>query len=243
MEAETDWYLTSSEAKHVRQIVVHLPAEAQVPSRVEGCLIGPMSRAVGKTWAATTSTLPGDTPEQRGPFLLAKANGVIELLQGCPARVAFSFYRFQAGGLLQIYLHVPSRAVEQRHSSYIVENTHWPDADDTKELIPELIGRDHLEVCFLAHGRRGPCEGFFGLRVPLPQDLRAALNDEWKALNDHHASVPPSQRSRQEAMSQFGRENPAEENPILERAAEAKPGAPPPGEKPGGGKRWWKPWS
>lgn len=244
---QTAWYIVTSDAKHARQIVINLPADARVPSRVEGCFVGPMSRATEQNWAAMTLFMSGDTPDRKGPFVFAKANGVVELLKECPARLAFSFYRYRAGGLLQIFLHVRSRAVEEKaRSPFIVENGHWPDADDTRKLIPELITREHLEVCFLADGPVGPCQGYFGLRVPLSQEVRTALSEEWKALNEYHSSMPGARRSHQDAMSQFESENPMEQNPVLEQTA-----APQPAPKPRtpaqvderfGGKPWWKFW-
>ena len=215
MDTKTKWYLAESEAKHARQVVVLFPAEAQVPSRVKGVFVGPMSRAASQNWAAMTLYMDGG----QGPFIFAKANGVVEILEGCPANVAFSFYRYQAGGLLQIFVHVHSSTLEQKGPSpYIVENGHSPDSEDSQELIGALIAREDLEICFLADTPIGPCQGFFGLRVPLPEELRAKLLEEWKGLNEYHASIPSSKRSYQGAMRQFESENPIEQNPILEEA-------------------------
>jgi hypothetical protein len=215
MENETKWFLAASEAKHARQVVVHFPPEAQVPSRVKGVFVGPMMRAAKQNWAAMTLYMNVG----QGPFIFAKANNVVEILEGCPANVAFSFYRYEAGGLLQIFVHVLSSALEQRGPSpYIVENGHWPDSEDSQDLIGALIAREELEICFLADTPEAPCRGFFGLRVPLPEELRVVLIEEWKALNDYHASIPSSERSYQGAMRQFESENPIEQNPILEEA-------------------------
>jgi len=219
MTTETKWYRVANDAKHARQIVVHLPPDAQVKSRVEGNLLGPMSRAWNQDWAGMTLFMSGDTPESKGPFVFAKANGVVELLKGCPARVAFSFYRYRAGGFLQIFVHVHSPAVETRaRFPFIIENGHWPDNDDTKKLIPALIEREHLEVCFVADGPTGPNQGYFGLRVPLPAAYREALKEEWTSLNEYHNLVSVSVRDFNGALRQFEAENPLEENPILSEA-------------------------
>ncbi|MGD2252763.1 MAG: hypothetical protein PVF70_07600 [Anaerolineales bacterium] len=215
MDTKTKWYLAVSDAKHARQVVVHFPSEAQVPSRVKGVFVGPMMRAHSQNWAAMTLYMDGG----QGPFIFAKANNVIEILKGCPAEVAFSFYRYKAGGLLQIFVHVHSSTLEKRGPyPYIVENGHWPDNEDSQDLIGALIARQELEICFLADTAGGPLEGFFGLRVSMPAELREALQEEWKALNDYHASTPSSKRSFQGAMRQFESENPMEQNPILKEA-------------------------
>lgn len=244
MDTEESWYLASNDAKHVRQVVLHLPAESRVPSRVEGCLVGKMATS---SWAAITLFMPGDTPDRRGPFVFAKANGVVESLEGCPATVAFSFYRYRAGGLLQIFLHVKSPVVEQQAGSpYIVENGHWPEADDTRELIPELIAREYLDVCFLADGPSGPCQGYFGLRLALSQEIRVALSREWNALDEYHSSVRKAQRNQQEAMRQFESENPMSMNPILDSQPPPALGTPVAAhdERSKGTPRrtWWKFW-
>lgn len=51
MAGQSARYHVTSDAKHVRQIVVRFPADAAVPSRLEGCFYGPSRR--GKAPVAT----------------------------------------------------------------------------------------------------------------------------------------------------------------------------------------------
>lgn len=229
---EAKWYFTENDSKHVRQIVLRIPPEAEIPSRIEGCLLHG-ARLMMQNWAAVTLFMPGDTPDQRGPFVFAKANGVVELLKSRPARVAFAFYRFRAGGVLQIFVNVSSPEVETGAGyPFIVENGHWPGNEDTRELIPALLDRENLDVCFVADGPDGPCQGYFGLRVAIPEDCRDALKKEWESLNQYHSRIPSSARDFGAAMKQFESENPLEENPVLDEKrskprVEFSPAAPP----------------
>lgn len=160
--------------------------------------------------------MDGETPDRKGPFVFSKANGVVEFIRGRPTKVAFAFYSFPAGGMLQIFVCVDSPEVEARAGyPFITENTHWPEDEDTKELIPSLLDRSDLDVCFIADTDIAPCQGQFGLRVGIPDDCRAALKGEWEALNKYHFGIPESVRDRHAALAQFERENPMEENPVL----------------------------
>lgn len=222
MTASAKWYTVENESKHVRQVVVQLPADAQVPSRVKGSLIHRPELMMQQQWAGITLFMEGDTPEERGPFIFSKANNVVDFIKGCPGKVAFASYKFRAGGLLQIFVCVDSPEVKARaRYPFLTENAHWPENEDTKELIPALLDRKDLDVCFIADTSGAPCQGQFGLRVAIPDDCRAALKGEWEELKKHHFAIPEGSRNRQAAIRQFERENPMEENPVLDQPCSA----------------------
>lgn len=210
------WYIVENQARHVQQVVLWLPPEAEVPSRVTGSLIHGAGLMM-QQWAGVTLFMDGETPELKGPFVFSKANNVVNFIKGRPARVAFSFYHFRAGGLLQVFVSVDSPEVKAKAGyPFITENTHWPENEDTKEIIPALLDRKDLDVCFVADTDSAPCQGQFGLRVTIPDDCRAALKSQWEALKKHHFGIPEAQRDRQVATRQFERENPMEDNPVLD---------------------------
>lgn len=214
MSETAEWYLVDDDAKHVRQVVVKLSPEAEVAPRVNSLLHSP--QLLVQNWAGVTLFMGGEEGKDEGPFVFSKANGVVDLLKGCGARVAFSFYRFRNGGVLQIFVTVESLEVETRAGSpFITENSHWPDNEDTKEIVPALFARDVLEVCFVADEPGAPCQGQFGLRVVLPNDCRETLMEEWRTLQEYHSGVAHQERDRRLAMAQFERENPLEENSVL----------------------------
>jgi hypothetical protein len=218
------WYKVTNGAKHVCQIVICLPPEALVPPRVTGSLIHGVG-LMAQQWAGVTLFMSGETPEEKGPFVFSKANNVIEAIKGHPAKVAFSFYHFRSGGLLQIFVYVDSPVVKARAGyPFITENGHWPDNADTIAIIPALLDRKELDVCFVADTPSAPCQGQFGLRVTIPDGCRRALKGRWKALIKHHFGIPGSRRELQDAMREFESENPMEDNPVLEA------------------KRWWRFW-
>jgi len=216
MSKIAEWYQVQDDTKHVRQVVLRLPPEAEVPSRVKGTLIY-RAQLWKQNWAGATLFMRGEEEEEdRGPFIFSKANDVVELLKGCEAQVAFAFYRFKHGGVLQIFVTVESLAVKARMGyPFITENAHWPDNEDTKEIIPALFAREDLEVCFLADEAGVPCIGKFGLRIVIPKDCREILKREWQSLQEYHLEIPQEEIDRQLAMAQFERENPMEENPVL----------------------------
>ncbi|MBU0511871.1 MAG: hypothetical protein KJ638_09260 [Chloroflexi bacterium] len=216
MTSVAKWYIVENEAKNLRQVVLCLPSEAEVASRVTGSLIHGAGLMM-QQWAGVTLFMDGETPEEKGPFVFSKANNVVEFIKGRPAKVAFSFYHFRAGGVLQIFVCVDSPEVKARAGyPFITENTHWPENEDTKEIIPALLDRKDLDVCFVADTQSAPCQGQFGLRVTIPDDCRAALKSQWEALKKHHFSIPETQRDRQVAMRQFESENPMKDNPVLD---------------------------
>jgi len=232
------WYFVENTERHVRQVVLELPVEAEVPARLKGSLMDTPDlmgalRGVGfapdvsgaliqtdfvkMAWASFTWFMAGDTPDQKGPFVFCKANNVVDHIRGCRTRVAFSFYRFRTGGLLQIFVRVDSPQVQaQAGYPFITENAHWPENHDTKEVIPALLRRQDLEVCFIADTPAARCQGKFGLRVAIPDNCRAILKKEWEALNEYHFAIPESRRDRRDAFAQFHNENPLEENPVLD---------------------------
>jgi hypothetical protein len=172
-----------------------------------------------RSWAGLVLFLEGSTEEQKGPFIFAKANNVIQFLKGCETRIAFAFYQFPTGAILQIFVTVqyPKEKAKETMSfcPFIAENVHWPDGSDSKELIPALLNRDIIEVYFVADGPEGPCRGHFGLRVRIPEDCKEALKKEWESITSYHSGLSPAQINRAAAMAQFEKENPLEENPVL----------------------------
>jgi HEAT repeat protein len=209
------WYMAKSDRKHVRQVVVLIPPEKEVAPQVDnlvppGALFGFMDAH----WAAITLTMSSPDP---GPFVFVRAEGVVEQLRHYPVRVAFSFYRMNAGGLFTVFVHVQCPSVEARTGNPAVfENTHDLDKEDARKLVEALIARDTIEICFTASGEKGPCTGYFGMVAPLPEDCRTALKAEWEQLLDYHKSVAVG-RSFRERTVQMEQENPIQENPILDK--------------------------
>ena len=60
--------------------------------------------------------------------------------------------------------------------------------------------------------------GEFGLAVNLASsELQEILMKEWNSLVDYHKRISPSKRNYDKALEQYNRENPLEQNPILEK--------------------------
>ena len=220
----TEWYYVENASKHVHQLVLKLPPGSEVPPRVKGTLVsGRMGELMKRDVAGLVLFLEGGGKEEKGPFIFVKANNVVHFLKGYEARIAFAFYRFPTGGVLQIFVTVLSPKVKTKSGCpFIAENVHWPDGNDSKELIPALLNRDFIEVCFIADGLDGPLHGYFGLRAKIPEDCKAALKKEWESITSYHTGLSPSKINRAAAMAQFEKENPLEENPVLKGGLLAK---------------------
>lgn len=159
------WYLATNAEKHLRQIVISLPAHTSVPPRVSN-LVGGGSFMV-EQWALTVLPII----DKGGPFVFAKATGVVEMLKQQPVTIAFSFYRYIMGGFLNILVYADSPTIRAKAGSYyIAVDPRWPGSEEDKQTIDALLDLDSIEVCFCAPGSSGPCTGYFGLAVSLLAD-------------------------------------------------------------------------
>jgi len=214
MDITPQWYLVDSEEKHVRQIVIRMDPRTEIAPQVDNLLPSvELFEFMQTSWAAITVPLSDDRSR---PLIFIKAEGVIDQLRNCLVRVAFSFYKMQTGGLFCIFVHVNSPTVEAKTGNPCVfENPHNLNSSEERDLCTALMTTPHLDVCFTAAGENGPCTGYFGLRVSIPQDCREALQREWESLLRYHKSIPSTRRSFQGAIVQFEQENPLEDNPVL----------------------------
>lgn len=238
------WYFAESQAKHVRQVVVTLPPQAEVAPRVENLVGG--GAFMMANWAATVLFMPGDSHESKGPFVFAKGSGLVEMLKGRPVTVAFAFYRLRMGGVVQVFVSVDSPEVRAKAGyPFLAEHAGWLDEDDDRRVVDALIDRNGLEVCFVAPGQNGPCTGYFGLSVELPAECREALKNEWDGLLAYHKDVPT--RDFRGSLDQYNRENPMEDTPILEQPRQARRTSTPAPAAPKEiesaiSKKWWRFW-
>ena len=213
--SSTRWYTAQSGGEHVRQVVVHVPSNAEVPARV-GNLVPPGQNFMfmKANWAAITLLM--DKPNE-GPFVFIRAQGVVEQFRHCPLRVGFSHYRMSTGGLFTVLVHVRCPQVEARTGNPAVfENHHNLGKDEGLKLVESLITRDQVEVCFTAAGEHGPCTGYFGMKAPLPRACRELLKSEWNHLLEYHRGVAAGRRDFQACVAQYEQENPMQDNPILD---------------------------
>lgn len=208
------WYFAESQAKHVRQVVVILPPQADVPPRVENLVGG--GAFMTANWAVTVLFMPGESQESKGPFVFAKASGVVEMLKHRTVTVAFAFYRLRMGGVVQVFVSADSPEVRAKAGyPFLAEHARWLDEDDDRRVVGALIDRNRVEVCFVAPGQNGPCTGYFGLSAQMPEECHEALKKEWDDLLAYHKALPT--HDFQGSLDQYNRENPMEGTPILEQ--------------------------
>ena len=66
MTEMAEWYMVENDAKHVRQVVLCLPPNARVPSRVKGSLIH-SAALMKQQWAGVTLFM-GKLPSREAPL-------------------------------------------------------------------------------------------------------------------------------------------------------------------------------
>ncbi len=214
-EGETNWYLASDDLRHTRQVVINLPAKANVPAQVSNLVAGSVLMDTRLKWGIEVLFMDRG---ERGPFIFAKATGVVERLNNKPGRVALAFYHLTKGGIFQIFVDVDDAPYFQ----YISERSIWLDDKNWCEVVESIIDRQKIEVCFVAPGKNGPLTGFFGRAVNIQPECSERLKQEWKGLIGYHNCIPVSGRNYQGALNQYNLENPLEKNPILEKRFEVK---------------------
>ena len=217
------WYVVEDGAKHVRQLVLLLPAQSDVPPCVKNVVPGGAAGVafLGATWAATVAFLDDRPPEAEGPYLFAKATNAVHSLRKQPVSVAFAFYRMKLGAVFQVFVQVETPQVKSAIGDrYVAERPFDLDSPDEIKMAEALMSRDVLDVCFVALGEHGPCTGYFGLRVPLPKEVREKLTKEFARLLEYDKGL--SGRHPKGAIDQYNRENPMEDTPVLSPPLETK---------------------
>lgn len=214
------WYFATSDAKHVRQVVIVLPPEAHTPPSVSNLVAdaGFMQAA----WAATAVFVDGSTNQAKGPTVFAKASGVIELLKGQPPLVALSFYHLRDGGVFQLFVQTDSPQIREKRQNapFLAEHARWLGSEHDRALVQALLAGSRLDLCFVGPGASGPCTGQFGLQVRLPREVKDVLTREWDELVTHHKRVV--RRDFEAALAQYNLENPMEGTPILARSLSSR---------------------
>jgi len=230
---KTNWYQAEDKVKHVRQVVLCGSVEdvSQKP-RFGQLLLTRKFESLLKTPIASGFFCLDSDP---GPFFMARMDHIAKELQGCPVKVAFSFYRMPRGGLMGMYVHVDCPSVAERMTYPIVlfELAYGLDESNSenKRMFEQAIARDSFHLCFtdgegsLAHEdgcafvSSSLCSRF-DMVIPISQECRDVLKNEWKALLAYHASL--ANRDYNSTIQQMWAENPQGGNPVLPRPDDAR---------------------
>ncbi len=224
------WYTAEDRQRNVRQVVIEAAHPRPVGSKFGVLrLDAAYQTLMTNFWAVGLFRLEADP----GPYLLVRADGQTTRLKGQPFRVAFGFYRMNAGGLIALFVDFPELTLPRAPSAPFVlfETIRGLDLDDERQRFHDAVNVPRLHMCF-AEGE-GPGEdlgsglcagGYVDALYDVPVDLdarcRDALNDEWTSLLAYHDTLPEDRRDFQASIRQMQRENPLTHNPILGRAAD-----------------------
>ncbi len=203
------WYFSKNEEKHVRQIIVRLPPENEIPSAVDRKLLADPG-FMRANWAATVIVPSGS----HNPAIFAKASGVVEMLRGNSVEVAFAYYHLSHGGLVQIFVSVDSPGVKLKFGyPYLAEHPLCPDDEKDREIIEAFLSTETVQVFFVAPGQKDPLAGYFGLEAELTSECREMLKSGWQTLHNHHIGI--NVRDFELCLEQYNNENPIEQSPVL----------------------------
>ena len=227
---ETAWYVGEDQQRSVREVVVEMTRPHRVDSRFGVLTLGEQYRSLmSSLWAVGLFRLERDP----GPYLLLRADGYTTRLKNQPFRVAFGFYRMEAGGLFALFVDFPE--VEMPKTPYmpyapyvLFETIRGIDLDDERERIHGAMNQPRLRMCF-AEGE-GPGEdlgsglvwsfaidALYDVLIDLDPACREALNREWDSLLTYHRSLSSGRRDFAASVRQMQSENPLTHNPILGR--------------------------
>lgn len=224
------WYTTEDRQRNARQVVIEASQPRPVGSRFGVLRLDAAYQTLMTSfWAVGLFRLESDA----GPYLLVRADGQTTRLKGQPFRIAFGFYRMNAGGLIALFVDFPELKLPSAPSAPFVlfETIRGLDLDDERHRIRDAINGPGLRLCF-AEGEgpgedlgSGLCAGgyvdaLYDVLIDLDPACRDALNDEWTSLLAYHGTLPGDRRDFQAGVQQMQRENPLTQNPVLGRAAD-----------------------
>ena len=225
---ETAWYAAEDQHKRVREIVVEATRPRPVPSKFGVLMLGTEYRTLmASLWAIGLFRLKSDP----GPYLLLRADGHTTRLRNQQFRVAFCFYRMEAGGLIAIFVDFPELQIPRAPSApYVLfETIRGMDLGDERQRIRDAINRPQLHMCF-AEGEGpgedlgsgmwadGAIDALYDVLIDLDHPCREALNREWESLLEYHDSMSSGRRDFDAGVRQMQSENPLTHNPIIDRA-------------------------
>jgi len=224
---ELTWYTAEDLEKNVSQVVLEANEPRPVSSKFGVLkLDAAYQTLMTNFWSTGFFRLDGDP----GPYLLVRADGRTTALKGQPFRVAFSFYRLAAGGLIGVFVDFPKprRPDGTAPPHALFETIRGIDLDDERQRIGDAINGTKLHMCF-GEGE-GPAEGLasglwtdhhidalYDVLVDLDGPCRDALKRAWTSLLDYHDTLPAESRDFQASVRQMQSENPLSRSPVLDR--------------------------
>jgi len=246
-----NWYQGEDKPKSVREIIIDVPSPKAVDPKFGMMFLGEKYHIL-RTNIWVTGYFRMDN--EKGPFLLLRADDYTEKLKNQPFRVAHCFYRMKTGGLYAIFIDFPKLKILDVPSSPFVmfEMIRGIDMKDERERIYDGINRSNLHICF-AEGD-GPGEEFDGMWsggsinaaydviIKIDEDCHKALNQEWKSLMNYHKSLSSRTRNFDKSVQQMQNENPISRNPIIKKKESKHEETTIKDDNTEVSKKWWQFW-
>jgi hypothetical protein len=232
------WYTAADLTRHMSQVVVNIPPGNDQESQF-GTLMLSLQKypIIMQTWCTTFFRLD----DQPGPFLLVRTDNIASELRTRPISVGFSFFKFNSGGLFVIFIRVRDDSILPRLKARLpdlqivaVEGMMGLDDQDQVKRISDALEKDELHIV-VAGNSPSTMEAFdpssgrsvqssapqaaFDIKVAIPNDSRRTLQEEFRSLLVHHASIPLPQRTWNTIQQDYGNAMPLSVEPILAQKA------------------------
>jgi len=221
-----NWYYAQDEPRSVHEVVLEATEPRPVDSKFGMLFLGGKYHVLRSSpWVTGFFRLESDP----GPYLLVRADGYADPLKNQPFRVAFCFYRMQAGGLFAVFVDFPKLKLSGVPSKSFVlfEMIRGLDLDDERERIQSALACSQLHICFAEGDGPGEevGEGWMGSSINACYDVlididtgcHEILDREWRALLEYHDSMVRVRRDYEASLQQLQEENPLTHNPIVDR--------------------------
>jgi hypothetical protein len=211
------WYFAQDVAKHIRQVVVKLPSGPVLPSKF-GSLFLPVDfypDLTLQTWCAGFFAT-----EDEGPFLMVRADESFENFREPSLSIAFTFCRFEAGGVIAVFVGIDSpMSSNTSPAGRVVESVTAldTDIDGAVDRIKKALNRDKIHMCVAGAGsgrstivdpngrsiQMKPPGCKFDRIFPVEQAFRDALMKEFAELQKYHSSLSSTRRNARRCLDQF----------------------------------------
>jgi hypothetical protein len=220
--------LAANDEMHVRQVVVQLSAgRAQAPKF--GSLMLPPDYYPGlnlQSWHADFF----DVGDEEGPYLMVRADEKTEQFRNASLVVAYTFCRFDGGGLVASYVAIDLPG-EDTPWGGVVESCVPLDTpfEGVVKRISNAFDRNNLHMCFAGagvdSGHFHTTDGAsFDYKIPrcefdrlffVGPSVSGLLKKEFASLQSYHASLSPTKRSAQHCIEQMNTTFPKKIHPII----------------------------
>jgi hypothetical protein len=141
----TKWYFAEDLGKHLRQVVIEIPAGGDTKSQFGHLMLGEKYHNLVTVPRATGFFSLESDP---GPFLLVRTDSYVVPVRSAPKKIGFSFFKMNSSGILGIYIYIDSdqmRKISAKEHPYL-EIGYGLDMEDGVKRIKDAFSKDSITM-------------------------------------------------------------------------------------------------